>query len=110
MYLKKVCVSWVRGTRGTANAGTRWPRWDSAGVLLFRDEACVVDLLGICRTQIEPETLPVVIYVVKNYDLTVTDDCHTSRRCCVIRLVVYAILWQSIIQIGNTFRHTMTRF
>lgn len=98
-----------RGAWRTTDAGIRWI-WAIAIdhllliVLQLEIASCLV-CVCVCRRQVESQTLPVVVNVVKDDNLPVTDDRHAPRWRCVIRLVIYAIFRKAIVQRVNTFRY-----
>lgn len=99
-----------RGAWTASNAGTGWFGRHPAPVGLLRVQIQIggwVDELrsGVGGVQVEPEVLPVIVDIIKDHDLAVAHNGHAPRGCRVIRLIIYAVLCQAIIQIANTFRH-----
>lgn len=98
-----------RGAGTAPDAGTRWFRGDPAPWQRFLHVQVEVPgrrrVRGNVAREIESQVLPVIVDVVEDDDLAVADDGHATSRGRVVRLIVYAVLWQPIFHVCNTFRY-----
>lgn len=94
------------GTGAAANAGTKRLGWRSTLLLMvmrLQEQVVVSESRGSVRLllrrrriaggpEIEPEILPVVVYVIEDHNLAVTHQGHVARRRRVVIRRLVALL------------------